>query len=245
MKILTYDTGTGPRCGILQDDLVVNVTALLGTDYILRDIRALLELGESPIDQLGQALMSNVAAPAIPLADVHLRSPILQPPTIRDFMAYEEHATSQGTRKCADAWYRMPVFYFSNPLRIFGPEDQVPYPSTSERLDYELEIGCVIGREGSNIPATDALAYIAGFCIFNDWSFRGLQRDEMAGRPRPSQGQELSLFPWPLPGWLPQTKWLRTFAAVDYTSIARPKSTMSSGCETVTGEFPIIPGNLL
>ena len=53
MKILTYDTGTGPRCGILQDDLVVNVTALLGTDYILRDIQALLELGESPIDQLG------------------------------------------------------------------------------------------------------------------------------------------------------------------------------------------------
>ena len=48
----------------------------------------------------------------------------------------------------SDAWYRLPIFYFSSPLRIFGPEDAVPYPSASEQLDYELELGAVIAREG-------------------------------------------------------------------------------------------------
>jgi hypothetical protein len=42
-----------------------------------------------------------------------------------------------GTRQLADAWYRLPIFYFSSPLRIFGPEEAVPYPSASDQLDYE------------------------------------------------------------------------------------------------------------
>src|SRR5262249_57477351 len=92
---------------------------------------------------------------------------------------YEGQASAGGTRELSDAWYRLPIFYFSNPLRIFGPEDAVPYPSASEQLDYELELGAVIGREGSNIAEADALTYIAGFTIFNDWSCRDLQRDEM------------------------------------------------------------------
>ena len=198
MKLLTYDTGTGPRCGVLQDDCAVDVTALLGVDRTLRDVRALLELGDSPIDRVGDALAENTAAPRVPLGDVRLRAPILQPPTVRDFMSFEEHTTGQGTRKCAEAWYRMPVFYFSNPLRIFGPDDHIPYPSASELLDYELELGCVIGREGSNISEVDALSYISGFCIFNDWSCRDLQRDEMAVGLGPAKGKDSasSLGPW-------------------------------------------------
>ena len=198
MKLLTYNTGTGPRCGVLIDDHVVDVTSLLGVDQTLRDVRALLELSDSPIDRVSDALASSIAAPCVPLGDVRLHSPVLQPPTVRDFMSYEEHATGQGTRQCADAWYRMPVFYFSNSLRIFGPDDHVPYPSASEWLDYELEIGCVIGREGSNVSEADALAYIAGFCIFNDWSCRDLQRDEMSVGLGPAKGKDSasSIGPW-------------------------------------------------
>jgi 2-keto-4-pentenoate hydratase/2-oxohepta-3-ene-1,7-dioic acid hydratase in catechol pathway len=198
MKLLTYDTGTGPRCGVLQDDHVVDVTALLGAEQTLRDVRALLEYGDSPVDRVRDTLSRNVAALGVPLASVRLRSPILQPPTVRDFMIFEEHATGQGTRQQVDAWYRMPIFYFSNTLRIFGPDDQIPYPSASEMLDYELELGCVIGREGSDISESDALDYIAGFCIFNDWSCRDLQFDEMAARLGPAKGKDsaTSLGPW-------------------------------------------------
>jgi 2-keto-4-pentenoate hydratase/2-oxohepta-3-ene-1,7-dioic acid hydratase in catechol pathway len=187
MKLLTYDTGSGPRCGVLQDEYVADVSALLGTAQALRDVRALLETGASAIERVREALMKNAGTPSVPLAKVRLRSPVLQPPTVRDFMIFEEHATAQGTRQREEAWYRMPIFYFSSPLCIFGPDDQFPYPSAAKMLDYELEIACIIGREGSNVREADALEYIAGFCIFNDWSCRDIQRDESTvglGRPR-------------------------------------------------------------
>ncbi len=198
MKLLTYDSGSGPRCGVLSDNLVIDVTALLGADQTLRDVRALLELPDSPIDRVRDALASDIAAPAVPFPMVRLRSPVLQPPTLRDFFSYEGHASGQGARTLHEAWYRLPVFYFSNTLRIFGPEDEVPFPSATDRLDYELELGCVVGREGSDIPASDALDYIAGFCILNDWSARDLQMDEMAVGLGPAKGKDAasSLGPW-------------------------------------------------
>ena len=198
MKLLTYDTGNGPRCGVIQDDRVVDVSGLLATPQSLPDVRALLELEDSALDRVRDALERRIAAPSVPLEGLRLRSPILQPPTVRDFMIFEEHATAQGTRERQEAWYRMPIFYFSNPLRIFGPDDTVPYPSASEMLDYELEIGCVIGRDGSNVSEEDALSYIAGFLIFNDWSCRDLQRDESTVGLGPAKGKDLAstLGPW-------------------------------------------------
>ena len=198
MKLLTYDNGTGPRCGVLQDDAVVDVAALIGSGRPLSDVRALLETGGDAVARVGDALAGGVAAPKVALAAVRLRAPVLQPPTVRDCIAYEEHATSQGTREIDPVWYRMPVFYFSNPLVIYGPDEEVPYPSASEQLDYELEIGCVIGRAGSNVSEGAAMSYIAGFCIFNDWSARDLQFDEMTFGLGPAKGKDSasSLGPW-------------------------------------------------
>ena len=198
MKLLTYDAGAGARCGVLQDDAVVDVTALLGAGRHLPDVRALLEWDDSAIDRVGDALAGGVAAPQVALADVRLRAPVLQPPTVRDYIVYEEHATSQGTREIDPVWYRMPVFYFSNPLVIYGPDEPVPYPSASDQLDYELEIGAVIGRAGANVPASEAMQYIAGFCIFNDWSARDLQFDEMTFGLGPAKGKDSasSIGPW-------------------------------------------------
>ncbi len=198
MKLLTYDAGGGPRCGVLSEDQVIDATALLGADQTLRDVRALLEFGEAPIDRVRDAMARSVAAPLIPVDSVRLRAPVLQPPTLRDFFSYEGHASGQGARTLHEAWYRLPVFYFSNTLRIFGPEDEVPFPSATDRLDYEMELGCVIGREGSDIPAADAMDYIAGFCILNDWSARDLQFDEMAVGLGPAKGKDAasSLGPW-------------------------------------------------
>lgn len=198
MKLLTYDHGSGPRCGVLQDDAVVDVAALIGATQPLPDVRALLETGHDAIARVGDALAGGAAAPKVALADVRLRAPILQPPTVRDCIVYEEHATSQGTRAIDPVWYRMPVFYFSNPLVIYGPDEAVPYPAASEQLDYELEIGCIIGKSGRNVPASAAMEYIAGFCIFNDWSARDLQFDEMTFGLGPAKGKDSasSIGPW-------------------------------------------------
>jgi fumarylacetoacetate (FAA) hydrolase len=188
VKLVTYDPGSGPRAGVLLDDRVLDASDLLGAPATLRDVRALLESADSPLDRLRERLAARSAA-GLPLTEVRLRSPVLQPPTVRDFMAFEGHA-SFYSKEVPAVWYRLPIFYFSNPLRIFGPDEEVPFPSASDRLDYELEIGCVIGREGTNVSAKDGLEWIAGFLIYNDWSARDLQFDEMECRLGPAKGKD-------------------------------------------------------
>ena len=197
MKLLTYDDGSGPRCGVLRNENIIDVASLLGLRGPLRDVQALLEWGDSPLDRVMEAL-GGTSDDGLPLDSVRLRSPVLQPPTVRDFIVYEEHATGQGTGEASDAWYRLPIFYFSNTLRILGQGDHFPYPSACKQLDYEMELGCIIGREGTNVPAAEGLDYIAGFCIFNDWSCRDLQFDEMDARLGPAKGKDsaTSLGPW-------------------------------------------------
>src|SRR5438874_3335703 len=160
MKLCTYDTGNGPRAGVIVAERVLDVATLLGEQGGLRDIRALLDLPNDPLTRLQSAVGSASATQGVRLASVRLRAPILQPPTVRDFMVYEGHANAVGTRQLSAAWYRLPIFYFSSPLSIFGPDDAVHYPSASEQLDYELELAVVIGREGNNVAEADAFAYI-------------------------------------------------------------------------------------
>ena len=199
MKLLTYETDKGPRCGVLQAENIVDVTGLVGSNgHIIRDVRGLLELGDSPIERVREALDKDTSASRLPLSGAKLLSPIVQPPTVRDFIVFEEHASSQGTREPNEVWYRMPVFYFSNPLCIYGPDAEIPFPSASSQFDYELEIGCVIGKEGRDVPAADAIDHIAGFTLFNDWSSRDLQVDEMAFGLGPAKGKDTasSIGPW-------------------------------------------------
>jgi fumarylacetoacetate (FAA) hydrolase len=188
MKLVTYDAGTGPAAGVLRGYQVLNAADLLHSPVPLRDVRALLELPNEPLERLRTAL--GRTPKGTNLSQVKLLAPVLQPPSVRDFMVYEGHATGGGTRQQAEAWYRLPIFYFSNPLRIFGPEAVIPYPSATEALDYELELGVVIGKEGSNVREADWLDYVAGFTIFNDWSCRDIQRDEQAVGLGPAKGKD-------------------------------------------------------
>ena len=193
MKLLTYDVGSGPRAGALVDDRVLDVTVLLGAAETLRDVHALLALADSPLERLQAALAANSVGPSVPLASVRLRAPVLQPPTVRDFFDFEAHAghwRRLRNEQIPEPWYRLPIFYFSNPLRIIGHDDDMPYPTASEQLDYELELGAVIGREGSDVAEADGLAYIAGFTIFCDWSARDLQRDESLVGLGPAKGKD-------------------------------------------------------
>ncbi|HST25122.1 MAG TPA: fumarylacetoacetate hydrolase family protein [Gaiellaceae bacterium] len=119
------------------------------------------------------------------LEDVVLRAPVLHPPTIRDFYAFEQHVRTARASRGLDVpkeWYEIPVFYFSNPAAVFGPEDEIPYPAGTEELDYELELAAMIGAEGR----------LAGFTVMNDWSARDLQRAEMKLGLGPSKGKDFA-----------------------------------------------------
>jgi fumarylacetoacetate (FAA) hydrolase len=119
------------------------------------------------------------------LADVVLRAPVLHPPAVRDFYAFEQHVKtareSRGYEVPAE-WYEQPVFYFSNPSAIFGPEDEIAYPEPSEELDYEREVAAIIGADGA----------IGGFTVMNDWSARDLQRVEMRVGLGPAKGKDFA-----------------------------------------------------
>src|ERR1051325_797710 len=120
-----------------------------------------------------------------PLADVVLRAPVLRPPSVRDFYAVEQHVRtareSRGSEVPAE-WYEQPVFYFSNPAAIYGPEQEIPYPDGSVELDYELEVAAIVGADGA----------IGGFTVMNDWSARDLQRAEMKVGLGPAKGKDFA-----------------------------------------------------
>jgi fumarylacetoacetate (FAA) hydrolase len=104
---------------------------------------------------------------------------------VRDFYAFERHvreARAQRGLEVAPEWYQIPVFYFSNPAAIRGPDDDVSFPSSSSAWDYELEAAAVIGAEGK----------VAGFTIMNDWSARDLQKMEMAVGLGPAKGKDFA-----------------------------------------------------
>src|ERR1051325_1159844 len=88
-----------------------------------------------------------------PLEDVRLLAPIRRPPSVRDFYAFEEHVRNAravtGRGEVVPEWYEIPVFYFSNPAAIYGPDEEIPYPVGTEKLDYELECAVVMGADGA------------------------------------------------------------------------------------------------
>jgi 2-keto-4-pentenoate hydratase/2-oxohepta-3-ene-1,7-dioic acid hydratase in catechol pathway len=133
-----------------------------------------------------------VIAEPVPLPDVRLLAP-LRPASVRDFVAFEEHV--EGVRRSVDgsggvpeAWYDAPTFYFTNPHRIYGPGDDVPFPARSVNRDFELEVAAIAGPDGS----------IFGYTVFNDWSARDLQKREMQVNLGPAKGKDFasSLGPW-------------------------------------------------
>ncbi|MDX5474712.1 MAG: fumarylacetoacetate hydrolase family protein [Bacillaceae bacterium] len=130
-----------------------------------------------------------------PLKDIELLAPIQRPVSIRDFYAFEEHVKTARGRRGLDVvaeWYEIPVFYFTNHLAVKGPNESIERPAKCEWLDYELEIACVIGKEGNNIKAENAEEYIFGYCIMNDWSARDLQAKEMKVGLGPAKGKDFS-----------------------------------------------------
>lgn len=115
--------------------------------------------------------------------------------SFRDFYAFEQHVKTARANRGRDMipqWYEMPVFYFSNHNAIYRHEDVVPKPSHTEWLDYELEIGFLIGKAGINIQAEDAMDYVEGYMIINDWSARDTQRKEMAVGLGPAKGKDFA-----------------------------------------------------
>ncbi|KAI0855063.1 FAA hydrolase [Xylaria cubensis] len=139
--------------------------------------------------------------------DVEKRALPFQPRSYRDFMLFERHyygaalgmtslyrPLAHGLGRLFSAitgtdfpffkphalWYRQPIFYQSNHLAFYSDGASIAYPSYCKYLDVELELGIVLGKPLYNASPDEATAAIAGFCVFNDFSVRNVQLEEMA-----------------------------------------------------------------
>ncbi|MEU4292778.1 fumarylacetoacetate hydrolase family protein [Kribbella sp. NPDC026596] len=193
MKLATFlDPGGTERVGVVDGDLVHAFAAGL-------TMRGVVEQGLPAARSLSDAALT---AAGLPLADVRLRAP-LQPASVRDFVAFEEHV--EGVRRSVDgangvpeAWYDGPTFYFTNPHTVIGPGDEVCFPSTSVARDFELEVAVVVGAAGSSLSVDEARDHVFGYTVLNDWSARDLQRREMQVGLGPAKGKDFAstLGPW-------------------------------------------------
>jgi 2-keto-4-pentenoate hydratase/2-oxohepta-3-ene-1,7-dioic acid hydratase in catechol pathway len=175
MRWATYvSPGTGQdRVGLVEEQQILG----------LAELGRLIDLLGDDGERLATAAEAARRDPfeVVAVADAPLRAPIPEPPSVRDFAAFERHISTwleSWGRKIDPDWFELPVFYFQNTANICGPGDVKMGPG-SAKFDFELEVAAVVGREGENLSPENAEAHIAGYMVFCDWSSRDLQEREM------------------------------------------------------------------
>ena len=192
MKLSTYTLKKSDKelIGLLNKDSLINLNVFFGEICLLE----LIQLPDWKELIIKKTKLNNLTTHN--LEEVKLLAPIPRPNSLRDAYAFRQHVeTSRRNRglEMSKEFDDFPVFYFSNHNAIFGPSDDIQcMPSHFEKLDYELEIAILIGKEGINVKAENAKEYIAGFMIMNDMSSRGLQMKEMKLNLGPAKGKDFA-----------------------------------------------------
>ncbi len=171
-------------------------------------LNALLTITENPLEILKVALglkvfLEKVGTPTMKdgtkyLIDlstnkISLDAPLDKIETYRDFYAHEKHVEvgfKKRNEKIPEAWYEIPAYYKGATAGFIGHEEEILWPSYTDVLDYELELGMVVGLDGFNIREREAHKHIFGFTILNDISARDIQRKEMQIRLGPAKGKD-------------------------------------------------------
>jgi len=144
-------------------------------------------------DALNQAEQQSNDVERLVFSQLQVLAPLPRPVKMRCFSVYEKHMTqaldalvlAKGGRllkvinkvlpivRVPKAFYSMPFYYKGNPLSVIGHKQHVVWPSfQEEKMDYELELGLVIGKPGKDIPENAALEHVFGYTCFNDFSAR-------------------------------------------------------------------------
>ena len=210
MKIMRFELLGAPdetKVGFvdLANNQVVDSPAVLGRMGIGEPLGRAVDIIAYNTETSG-ALSRDVGnldrydAPRWGLEDV-VFLPCIEAGSLRDFIAFEQHIGTIRSRRGGDipeAWYRMPVYYKGNHRSLLGHGRQLIWPRYSQRMDFELELACIVGKEGIDITETEAGAYIGGYAVMNDWSARDIQMEEMSVGLGPSKGKDFgtSIGPW-------------------------------------------------
>jgi 2-keto-4-pentenoate hydratase/2-oxohepta-3-ene-1,7-dioic acid hydratase in catechol pathway len=168
------------------------------------DMVAFLECGELGRKAAAQAIEAALiideafgARTSYAAGEVRLLAPIARPRGMRDFLTFEGHMKQAGRalgrgEDIPKAWYEVPAYYKGDCDTVVGSGTPIQWPAYCEKFDFELELGMVIGRRGTNISRADAHRYIAGYTIWNDWSARDQQMREAPVGMGPSKGKDFN-----------------------------------------------------
>jgi 2-keto-4-pentenoate hydratase/2-oxohepta-3-ene-1,7-dioic acid hydratase in catechol pathway len=172
VKLVTYDAGSGPRVGRLDDGQVLDV----GFDG---DMVAFIAAGAPVRDER-------------PVDGARLLAP-LRPPAMRDFLSFRGHMENALGRlglPIPEEWYEIPSYYKGMPDTVIGPDAEIPWPSYTDKLDHELELAAIVGKPGRDIPRERALEHVFGWTIWNDLSARDVQARELKIGLGPAKGKD-------------------------------------------------------
>jgi 2-keto-4-pentenoate hydratase/2-oxohepta-3-ene-1,7-dioic acid hydratase in catechol pathway len=215
MKLATFSPlpSGQPRPGLVVDDKrVVDIPAALGAGEDTSTMLGIIRAGAPMLERL-RALAAKPPANALALADVKLHAPIPRPAKNVFCVGwnylphFEEGAKKlQDDRKLPE-W---PVFFSKAPTAVTGPYDTIPFHSkVSTQLDWEVELGVVIGMGGIDITQEDAMRHVWGYTVINDLSWRDIQRRH-GGQWH--KGKSLD-------GSCPMGPWIVTADAIDPTGL--------------------------
>jgi 2-keto-4-pentenoate hydratase/2-oxohepta-3-ene-1,7-dioic acid hydratase in catechol pathway len=216
MKLATFELDRRPRLGAVIDGggKVVDLDGACvrrhgRAEPALAGMLALIDAGPAGRVVADALVADPPEEDVVAIAAVRLLAPLPEPRQIRDFLCFEEHlrnAFEQAGRltgrkfEIPPVWYEQPIYYKANRFSVVGPDSDVHWPAYAELLDYELELACIIGTGGVDIPRDEALGHVFGYTIFNDVSARDAQMREMAGQLGPAKGKDFDtgnvLGPW-------------------------------------------------
>lgn len=163
MKLIRFGAAGQEKPGILIGEKRLDVSSIV-TDYN----ESFFE--ENGLEKLQKALESNLTFPEI-AANVRLGSPVARPSKIICIgLNYVDHCRETNAPIPAE-----PIIFFKSTTALCGPNDDLIIPKNSEKTDWEIELAFVVGKKASYVDEADAMNYVAGYCLHNDYSERGYQ----------------------------------------------------------------------
>jgi 2-keto-4-pentenoate hydratase/2-oxohepta-3-ene-1,7-dioic acid hydratase in catechol pathway len=200
-RIVAASASTGPwtdvrvatRIGLERRGATTEAARRLAYMLVPESMTQALEAGEAFMDLVAQAVEDRSGAAVIGGAP-SFAAPV-DPPAYRDFTVFEKHFTFGAKLKgeaVPPVMYEFPVSYMGSAQGIIGPGDEVPWPHYSDYMDYELELGIVIGRGGRDLTPEQALDHVLGLTALNDFSLREIQLHEMSAGLGPCKAKHFA-----------------------------------------------------
>jgi fumarylacetoacetate (FAA) hydrolase len=201
MKLVSYKTEDTEHLGVFVHGHIYNLNSC---DKQLPDNMADFLKGSDVLMERAKNIDNQIKSKEIEPKEeafYELLAPVPHPTSCRDGYAFRQHVAAARRNRKVDMiaeFDQYPIFYFTNHNAIQGPGDIECMPDHFEKLDFELEVAVVIGKQGRNITAAEADSYIAGYMIMNDMSARTLQMEEMLLNLGPAKGKDFStvIGPW-------------------------------------------------